>query len=139
MTVNLPPVSEPLLHTGLWALGILLLWFWLRKELTPRVFLSIFETDGVLSARQILAWVLAIYGMAMRAAGRLDNDGLDVCLQASFILFGIGGFVKAAAVVKPSTTVNARKIDAKIDTENMTMNGSASADEANVPPAPKAY
>lgn len=111
MTLQLPPISHELQSILLWGAGIGLVWFWLRKELTPKRFLTIFETDGTLSARQLLAWILALYGMSMRAAGRLDNDGLDVCLQASFILFGIGGAVKVAERIKPATQINAKNVN----------------------------
>lgn len=126
MTVNLPSLPHEYYAVACWAVGLLILWFWLRKDLTPARFLSIFETEGTLSARQLLAWVLAIYGMSMRAAGRLDNDGLDVCLQASFILFGIGGAVKVADRIKPATTVNAANVDAKVQANDVTVNESFS-------------
>lgn len=124
MTVNLPTVTHDLQAVALWAIGLFCIWFWLRKDLTPARFLSIFETDGVLSSRQLLAWVLAIYGMAMRAAGRLDNDGLDICLQASFILFGIGGAVKLADKIKPATTVNANNVQADVTAANVSVSTS---------------
>jgi len=111
MLFNLPAISAAVLH-GLFVLtAILLLWLWLRKELTPKRFLSIWESDtGVLSSRQILAWVIAIYGMYGRYLGNLDNDGLGRCFEAAFILFGIGGLVQAAAKIKPATTINAKEV-----------------------------
>lgn len=121
LTIDFAALPAYAWHIALWVLGVFLLWLWLHKELTPKRFLSIWETDGTLSSRQILAWVTALYGMAMRAAmvtdaagkvtPRLDNDGLDVCLQASFILFGIGGFVKAAEKIKPTPNVTVKKVD----------------------------
>ena len=115
LTINTPHFSDAALAWALHAFFFLALGLtlarWLRKELTPRAFLSIWQTDGVLSSRQILAWVIACYGMYMRYLGNLDNDGLWKCFEASFILFGIGGAVKAVAAIKPTTTVNAKQVD----------------------------
>jgi hypothetical protein len=111
------PAVPPVLY---WIAGLLLAWRWLRRELTPRRVLSIFETDGVLSARQLLAWVLAVFGMCMLAAGRLNVEGLSSLLGWVVGLFGIGGIVKAAAAVKPAATVNAAQAD--VHTRNTTIN-----------------
>ncbi|HEX8658249.1 MAG TPA: hypothetical protein VF690_11960 [Hymenobacter sp.] len=96
-----------LLHLAAWAAVLFLLWLWLRKELTPKRFLSIFETDGTLSSRQILAWVIAIWALGMRSADRITDDTLRIALEAVMVLFGIGGLVRAVDKYKPSTTVNA--------------------------------
>ena len=112
VTVNLPSVPAGVLPVVAWALAGLLLWLWLRRELTPKRFLSIWETDGTLSSRQILAWVVACFGMFMRAGGQFDNEGMQVCFECSFILFGIGGVVKAAGRLKPAANiVQAKKAD----------------------------
>ena len=100
-----------LLHLLAWVFLLLLLWLWLRKELTPRRFLSIFETDGVLSARQVFAWVVGVWALAMRTAGRIDNETFRYALESVWVLFGIGGLVKAVGAIKPGTTVNAKKVE----------------------------
>jgi hypothetical protein len=116
MTLNLPAIPPAVWPLLLWVLPFAALAYWQRNTLTPAKALSIFESDGVLSARQILAWVVSLYGMLMRAAGRLDDAGLNACFQCSFILFGIGGLVKAAAVVGP-TTINAKKVEGDLVAE----------------------
>jgi|GEM_PF-6073318 len=110
MTFTFPTLPDSLLVFLAWLLPALLLFLWLRPVLTPAKALSLFETGGVLSARQLLAWVLAIYGLSMRAAGRLDDAGLENILQWVAALFAVGGLVKAAAVVGP-TTITAKKIE----------------------------
>jgi hypothetical protein len=117
MPLTFPTLQENHWHYLLGCSIALLLWLWLRHELTPAKVLSIFETDGTLSARQILAWVLAFYGMLMRAAGRLDNDGMKMCFDCSFILFGIGGAVKVADKIKPPTTISAKTVTAEVKTD----------------------
>ena len=116
MTENLLALLSFVLPVLAWAAGFLLLWLWLRHDLTPKKFLSIWETDGTLSSRQILAWVVAVFGMSMRAAGRLDNAGMEICFECSFILFGIGGAVKLADKIKlPGTEVTAKKAEIKAE------------------------
>ena len=97
-----------LLHLLAWVFLVLFLWLWLRKELTPKRFLSIWESDNVLSSRQILAWVLAIWALGMRSAGRIDNESFRYALESVWVLFGIGGAVKAVEKYKPAPTVNAK-------------------------------
>ena len=115
LTINTPHFSDAFLSWALHAFAFLVLVLtlvrYLRKDLPPDKFLSIWETDGVLSSRQILAWVIACYGMYMRYLGNLEDEGLWKCFEASFILFGIGGAVKAVAAIKPGTTANAKQVD----------------------------
>lgn len=120
MNITLPLLPDYLVTAAAWLALALLLWFWLRKELTAAKIISIWETDGCLSARQILAWVVVLYGLFMRAAGRIDNDGMESCFECGFILFGIGGAVKFAERIKPvTTTVNSKKTDISTDAVNV--------------------
>ncbi|RSK50132.1 hypothetical protein [Hymenobacter rigui] len=130
MSINLPTLPDTFFLYAVRLLVALLLWLWLRKELTPKRVLSIWESEGVLSSRQILAWVVALFGLFMRAADRIDNDALSHCFECSFILFGIGGAVQLASKIKPATTVNA-----KVDAENLNVGTTPEAEQ----PAPKVY
>lgn len=114
-TLNWPDLLAGLFHYTAWVFAILVVFLWMRKVLTPAAVLSIWQTDGVLSARQILAWVISIYGMCMRSAGNLDNEGMRYCFEASMILFGIGAVPKVAERLKAPTTVKANT--AEIDTK----------------------
>lgn len=96
-----------LLHLAAWVFLVLFLWLWLRRELTPKRFLSIFETEGVLSARQLLAWVIAIWAMGMRSANRIDNETFATALESTWVLFGIGGIARAVEKYKPAPVVKA--------------------------------
>jgi hypothetical protein len=78
---------------------------------TPARFLAIWETDGVLSSRQIAAWVLLLWSLFMRSAGRIDNEALRIGLEMVVVLFGIGGIVKAVGKVKPGINVQAEQVD----------------------------
>lgn len=111
MTIDFPTIPVEALRTATVAVLVVCAALWLRKDLTPKLFLSIFETTGVLSARQILAWIIALFGLCMRAAGRLDNDGMEKCFEWATLLFGIGGAVKAVAAIKPTTTVQAKNVE----------------------------
>ncbi|MET4106060.1 hypothetical protein [Hymenobacter sp. UYP22] len=135
MKITLPPLPESMLTAAGWLALALLLWLWLRKELTPTKIISIWETDGCLSARQILAWVVVLYGLFMRAAGRIDNAALESCFECGFILFGIGGAVKLAERIKPvTTTVNSKKTDIK--TEAVKVENDSPREEYNIDAKP---
>ena len=110
MIIDFPAIPVEALRTATILVLVVCAARWLRKDLTPRRLLSIFETNGVLSARQILAWIIALFGLFMRAADHLDNQGMEQCFEWATLLFGIGGAVKAVAALKP-TTVNAEKGD----------------------------
>lgn len=138
MTVQLPTLQENhwhyLLGTGITAL----VYWWLRSELTPRRVISIFETEGVLSARQILAWVLAIFTMCMLAAGRISPSQAESLLLIPLGLFGFGTLPKVADKLKAPTTVNARQVKAQVETDSLTMNG-ATVNDTIPPGGPKLY
>ena len=110
MTINFSAIPVYLVHAAFAAVVVVWLWFWLRKDLTPACFLAIWETDGVLSSRQIAAWVL-LWSLFMRSAGRIDNDALRIGLEMVVVLFGIGGIVKAVGKVKPGINVQADQVD----------------------------
>jgi hypothetical protein len=110
--MNLPPhLPFYLIQAACWVVLVLGLRYWLRDELTPKRFLTIFESHNVLSSRLILAWVLAIFGMCMYAAGRMNDNGLWGLLGWVVGLFGIGGVVNATAAIKGDTNIKAEKVD----------------------------
>ncbi|OGX80850.1 hypothetical protein BEN47_06220 [Hymenobacter lapidarius] len=124
MTIALPSLSFALLTALLWAGLAFLLWLWLRRELTPKRFLSIWESDGVLSTRLLLATVLSGFGMAMYAAGRMDDGGLSQLLGWVTGMLAVGGVVKAAASLKSETTnVTTKTLNAEVSADTVNLNG----------------
>lgn len=105
-----PLTPYAVLSAGLWLLLAGLLWLWLRKELTPKRFLSIWESDGVLSTRLLGATALLVWAMSMYSAGRMQGADLESVLQWVGVFFAVGGAVKAAGALQPNTTVNAKQV-----------------------------
>ena len=99
------------LSAGLWLLLAALLWLWLRKELTPKRFLSIWESDGVLSTRLLGATALLVWAMSMYSAGRMQDTGLGQVLTWVAAFFAVGSAAKAVGALQPNTTVNAKQVD----------------------------
>lgn len=123
-TITLPslaPLAYPVATALLWGALVGMLWFWLRAELTPRKFLSIWESDGILSTRLLAATALLVWGMFMYSANRMDDAGLGQLLGWVTGFFAVGGVSKVANALSSPTTVNSKntQIDAeKVEVKN---------------------
>lgn len=123
-TLVLPSLASllyPALNALLWGALVGMLWYWLRGELTPRKFLSIWESDGILSTRLLAATALLIWGMFMYSARRMDDAGLGQLLGWVTGFFAVGGVSKVANAFSAPTTVNSKstQIDAdKVEVKN---------------------
>lgn len=125
-----PELQENHFHYLLGGLITALAFLWLRKELTPAKALSLFESEGVLSMRLVLAFAVVVFTLCMQAKGRLTTMMVEANYTLAGILLGLGvGKVvgKAFASRAPDTTVNAKKAD--VHGEKITVNGGAAPDE----------
>lgn len=123
----------------LWGLGWLLFFFYLRGQLTPKRLLSIWETEGVLSGRQIMAWIIGLYGLYGRCTGRLSAADMEACFQAAYILFGIGGVVNAVSKYKPAPAqVNAGEMKVGEHASNVVVGVETTGTQLGPQPAPPA-
>lgn len=104
--------------------------FWLRKELTPARFLTIFQSEGVLSTRLILGFAVVAYCMTMDAAGHMANSRLETWLlfAGSLIGLGIAKVVGKAIAATPSTQIKSDSTKVEADKVVLT-------DTSTTPPA----
>jgi hypothetical protein len=104
--LHLPAWPRAVLPALWWVAGTTVLWAWLRGELTPKRFLSIWTSDGVLSVRLLGATVLLIWSMCMYSAGRMDDGGLGQVLGWVAGFFAVGGVVKVAGKLNGQPPTN---------------------------------
>ncbi|MDO7846491.1 hypothetical protein Q5H92_08990 [Hymenobacter sp. M29] len=114
-----PTAAVDVVRVLLWISLGALVWLWLKGELTPKRFLTIFESESVLSIRLILAAVWSGFIMCMLAAGRLTVDEA-VKLNAITELLLLYGTVKvlgsrfAKRPPDPAPTIQAKKADVAV-------------------------
>lgn len=77
-------------QVALWGLLLGLSCWWLRGELTPRWFLSLFESEGVPSIRLVLAAVVVLFTLCMLAANRLSLGTTEALFFFAGTLLGLG-------------------------------------------------
>ncbi|MDO7851407.1 hypothetical protein [Hymenobacter convexus] len=109
-----PTAAVDVVRVLLWISIGGLTWLWLKGELTPKRFLTTFESEGVLSIRLMLAAVWSAFIMCMLAAGRLTVDEA-VKLNAITELLLLYGTVKvlgsrfARRPADPAPQIHAKK------------------------------
>jgi hypothetical protein len=123
MPVTLPFTAflEHLAPTALWALVMLLVLYNLRKAITATKALEIVSTDGVLSGRQVLAWVMAIWTMCMYYAERMSIEGVDKMFTIIVGMYLVGQVNKGTKNIAEGMRGSVN-ITNKVDAEKMTMN-----------------
>lgn len=114
-----PTALVDVVRALLWLSIGLLTWLWLKGELTPKRFLTTFESEGVLSIRLILAAVWSVFIMCMLSVGRFTVDEA-VKLNAITELLLLYGTVKvlgsrfAKRPPEPAPTIQAQKADVAV-------------------------
>ena len=106
-------------RAALWLGIVVFAWFWLRGELTPARFLTIFESEAVLSIRLILAAGWSVFIMCMLSAGRVNVDeavklSTIVELLLSYGIVKVLGKAWAERPAAPPATVNAKKANVDV-------------------------
>jgi hypothetical protein len=123
----MPPLSAYLSPTALvdvtrallWlALG-LLFWLWIKRSLTPTRFLTIFESEGVLSVRLILATVVVLFTLCMQASERLSAALVEANYFLAGTLLGLGtakvvGKAFAKRPSEPPATITTKKAEVTV-------------------------
>jgi hypothetical protein len=84
------PVAVDVARAVLWLLLGVSFSCWLKGTLTPERFLSIFESEGVLSIRLILAAIVVIFTLCMQAADRLAVALVEANYFLAGTLLGLG-------------------------------------------------
>lgn len=114
----------------LWLLLLLLSAWWLRGTLTPERFLTLFESEQVLSIRLVLAAVVVVFTLCMQAAGRLSAAVIEANYFLAGTLLGLGtaklvGKAFAARPPEPPTQINAPKAKVAVSGETTIDTGEA--------------
>lgn len=122
LVIDTPEVSATGLKYAVIAGSVVLLAWWLRGEMTQARFLSIWESDGVLSTRLLAATALLVWGMCMYSSGNMSGADLENVLQWVSVFFAVGSVAKAAGAIKGDTTVNAKKADINTDGGDVNLN-----------------
>ncbi|MBF9140865.1 hypothetical protein [Hymenobacter properus] len=104
-----------------WSLLAFLLWLWLRHELTPARFLTIWESENVLSIRLVLATAVVLFTLCMQGAARISDAMATTNYGFAAVLLGLGTakVVGKAFASRPATQINAPK--SEIDAKNSTI------------------
>ena len=104
-------------QVALWGLLLGCSFWWLRGALTPRWFLSLFESEGVPSIRLVLAAVVVIFTLCMQAAGRLALAVIEANFFLAGTLLGLGTakLVGKAFAARPPTPTNINAPKANVD------------------------
>ena len=118
--MSLPSLQENHFHYLLGTAITLLVWLWLRGELTPDWVLSLFCSEGKPSVRLVSAFVVLLYTLLMQAKGRLSLGMVEANYLFAGSLYGFGTVKLVGKAIAnrrpPATTVQAR---VEADTVNM--------------------
>jgi hypothetical protein len=105
-------------QVALWGLLLGFACWWLRGTLTPAKFLSLFESEGVLSIRLVLAAVVVVFTLCMEAGGRLALAMVEANFFLAGTLLGLGTAKlvgKAFASRPPSPPTQIKTDKANVD------------------------
>jgi hypothetical protein len=114
-----PTAAVDVVRALLWISLGLFCWLWLKGELTPKRFLTIFESEKVLSIRLVLAAVWSVFIMCMLAAGRFTVEEA-VRLNAITELLLLYGTAKvlgrawAERPAAPAPTIKTKQADVDV-------------------------
>lgn len=118
MMLNWPTLQENHWHYLLGSMIFAAFAYWLRKELTPSRFMTLFESENSLSLRLVLAAAVVVFTLLMQAAGRLNSLEVEANYTFAGLLLGLGVAKlvgKAFAERAPETTVVSKKTDIKTE------------------------
>lgn len=122
-----PPivVPSPWVTLLIWAVPLLvwggvafMIYMLLRSELSPKRIVSLFESEGSLSIRLVLATVVVLYTLHMETKKDVNILLVEANLAFAATLLGLGAAKivgKAFAERPPETTVNSKKTELHAD------------------------
>ncbi|RFP63483.1 hypothetical protein D0N36_19275 [Hymenobacter lapidiphilus] len=122
MILTWPTLQENHWHYLLGSAVFVVMAFWLRRELTAKRFLTLFESENSLSLRLVLAAAVVVFTLLMQAAGRLNVPATEVNYTFAALLLGLGiaKLVGKAFAERPAdTTVVSKKTDIKAESVNV--------------------
>lgn len=133
MQIHLPALQENHWHYLLGSVVFMVTAYWLRQELTPKKFITLFESENSLSLRLVLAAMVVVFTLLMQAADRLDTMKVEANYTFAGLLLGLGvaKLVGKAFAERPGDTT--------VKTKNTNISGGPISVEGDVStqPAPE--